>query len=105
MGGETYAASAATAPRARARNVRVPEGEEVTEVLTDGDAAIVAAAAAYYNFYLSYSADFASGTPNPPGSGYHWSLQQSRFSLAPAFAARLAARRAAGGAGARAPAP
>ena len=48
-----------------------------------------AAAAAYYNLFLSYSADFASGVPNPPGSGYHWSLQSTRLSLSADFAARL----------------
>lgn len=47
-------------------------------------------AAAYYNLFLSYSADFASGVPNPPGSGYHWSLQSTRLGLSAGFAARLA---------------
>jgi hypothetical protein len=38
----------------------------------------------YYNAFLSYSANFAySGSgANPPGSGYHWSLQSVRMSLA-----------------------
>ena len=49
-------------------------------------------AAAYYNLFLSYSADFASGVPNPPGSGYHWSLQSTRLGLSAGFAARLAQR-------------
>jgi len=37
----------------------------------------------YYEAYLSYSAnfDYRHGA-NPPGSGYHWSLQRMRFSLA-----------------------
>lgn len=36
----------------------------------------------YYNVYLSYSANFASGyQPDPSGSGYHWSLQMMRFRL------------------------
>lgn len=37
----------------------------------------------YYEAFLSYSANFAmrSVPPNPPGSGYHWSLQQTRFRL------------------------
>jgi len=36
----------------------------------------------YFTFYLSYSANFAGGfSPLPPGSGYHWSLQLSRFKL------------------------
>jgi hypothetical protein len=104
MGAETYAATPGNAAVARARNVRVPRGEDVSEPLSAEDRALSAGAAAYYNFYLSYSADFASGTPNPPGSGYHWSLQQSRFSLSPAFAARAAARRASG-VPARAPPP
>ena len=51
-----------------------------------------AGAAAYYNLFLSYSADFASGVPNPPGSGYHWSLQSTRLGLSAGFAARLAER-------------
>ena len=42
-------------------------------------------AAAYYEYFLSFSADFASGKPNPIGSGYHWSLQHSRFPLSQAF--------------------
>jgi len=50
------------------------------------------AAAGFYNAFLSYSADFASGTPNPPGSGYHWSLQSSRFALSSAMMAKIAAR-------------
>lgn len=47
--------------------------------------------AAYYNFFLSYSANFAHqmGPANPPGSGYHWSLLRSRFELSPAYLARL----------------
>ena len=59
------------------------------------------AAAAYYDLFLSYSADFASGVPNPPGSGYHWSLQSTRLGLSADFARRLAMRR---GAAAAAPA-
>ena len=45
-----------------------------------------------YEFFLSYSADFASGVPNPPGSGYHWSLLQSRIGVTAAHTARLAAQ-------------
>jgi hypothetical protein len=37
--------------------------------------------------------DFASGKPNPPGSGYHWSLLQSRFGVTAAFAEKLAQRK------------
>lgn len=35
-------------------------------------------------FWLSYSANFAIGgvPPNPPGSGYHWTLQRARFARA-----------------------
>jgi hypothetical protein len=53
------------------------------------------AASSYYSFYLSFSANFASGgaAPNPPGSGYHWSLQASRFGLSADFAKRLAERK------------
>ena len=48
----------------------------------------------YYNFFLSYSANFAERptSPLPPGSGYHWSLQQSRFSLSAAFLEKLRSR-------------
>ena len=51
--------------------------------------ASMATADPYWQFFLSYSADFASGAPNPPGSGYHWSLLRSRFALAPDYVARL----------------
>jgi len=55
--------------------------------------------ATYFPLYLSYSANFADqAPPNPPGSGYHWSLQQSRLQLSAAFAQRLAAARDGGGA-------
>jgi hypothetical protein len=83
MGGETYESNG---PVLKARNIRVPRGESVTEPLSRNDQID---SASYYNFFLSYSADFASGSPNPPGSGYHWSLQQSRFSLSAQFAAKL----------------
>ncbi len=83
-----------------------------------------AAAASYYDLFLSYSANFASGyQPNPPGkpvsscngrrnmlcgeidfpffsdtsltgSGYHWTLLPSRMKLSSTFAAKLAARSA-----------
>ena len=49
-----------------------------------------------YHSMLSYSANFAmdrNGTGGVPiGSGYHWSLQQSRMPLSKAFAARLHAQ-------------
>lgn len=47
--------------------------------------------AAYFNFFLSYSANFADqlGAANPPGSGYHWSLLRSRFALSSAFTEKL----------------
>ena len=35
--------------------------------------------AQWYAFYLSYSANFASGTPNPEGSGYHWCPNMTGF--------------------------
>jgi hypothetical protein len=37
----------------------------------------------YYRFYLSYSANFAMQgvTPTPVGSGYHWSLLETRIKL------------------------
>jgi len=93
MGTKSMPRSAANGPSQRAVPRAVPRGGAVTEPLQlDGDDAGAAAAAAYYDFFLSYSADFASGQPNPPGSGYHWSLQQSRFGLSAAFQARLEER-------------
>ncbi|XP_065841942.1 uncharacterized protein [Oscarella lobularis] len=37
----------------------------------------------FLDFYLSYSANFAMGRsqPNPPASGYHWTLLESRFKI------------------------
>jgi hypothetical protein len=84
MGGETYTSEGA---HLRAKNVRVPKGESVTEPLSQNSWSLQSS---YYNFFLSYSADFASGSPNPPGSGYHWSLQQSRFALGAQFAKKIA---------------
>ena len=58
------------------------------------------AASSFYELFLSYSANFAGGySPNPAGSGYHWTLLPSRLKLSPAFAARVAARRAVRAAG------
>jgi hypothetical protein len=109
MGAETVARGASNGPAQRARDERVPRGEALVAPLTAEDRTAAAAAASDYNFFLSYSADFASGAPNPAGSGYHWSLLRSRFSLSAAFEARLAAgARAGADAGAatrRAPAP
>ena len=40
------------------------------------------ASATAINAFLSYSANFAfKGNSTPPGSGYHWVLQQFRFTL------------------------
>ena len=104
MGGlSTTDDSSVDGPQRRARDELVPRGEDVTAPLTAADRASVAAAAGYYNFFLSYSADFASGAPNPPGSGYHWSLLRSRFSLSAPYKTRLLA--AAAGRERRAPAP
>jgi len=46
-----------------------------------------------YDAFLMYSANFAfhSGS-NPPNSAYHMNLQQARFPLSDAFAARLESR-------------
>ncbi len=83
-------AQAAAAGAARAANL-----SRVAKPLAADDVP-AAAAAALYPFFLSYSANFASGySPNPEGSGYHWSLQASRFTLSAAFAERLAAKQAA----------
>jgi hypothetical protein len=63
----------------------------LTQPLSGRDAERAAAISEYYYSYLSYSANFAGGyTPNPPGSGYHWSLQSMRFGLSAQFAARVA---------------
>ena len=42
---------------------------------------------------MMYSANYDphTHTPNPPNSGYHMNLQQSRFDLSQSFATRLAA--------------
>jgi alpha-galactosidase len=51
----------------------------------------------FYSFFLAYSANWKNpGPPNPPGSGYHLSLQPSRFELSAAFARKLRARPPAG---------
>ena len=43
-----------------------------------------------FDTFLMYSANFAfHHGANPPNSGYHMNLQQSRFPLSDAFAARL----------------
>ena len=34
-----------------------------------------------YDGFLAYSANFARGISNPPHSGYHLNLQQSRFNI------------------------
>lgn len=96
MGGVTQApppvARAVTAPLAA--DARAP----IVAPLRGDDAAAPPASLSYYDFFLSYSANFAGSVKaNPPGSGYHWSLQHARFGITPAFAARLRAR----GAGAR----
>jgi hypothetical protein len=48
-----------------------------------GEAPEAVAAQAYLSGFLSYSANFANQTepPNPPGGGYHWSLQQMRLAV------------------------
>lgn len=91
-------------PRKAAVTEHVPRDSAapLSRPLTRAEAASEARdSAAYYDFFLSYSADFASGKPNPPGSGYHWSLLQSRIGLSAAFQQRLKARKegAAQGAG------
>jgi hypothetical protein len=40
------------------------------QALREEDASQQEGTTAFYNFFLSYSADFASGKPNPPGSGF-----------------------------------
>merc|ERR1719329_468845 len=44
-----------------------------------------------YDAFLMYSANFAvhDEKPNPPNSGYHMNLHQSRFKLSASFAQRL----------------
>jgi hypothetical protein len=82
--------------RASAVTTAVPAADPAASVLAPlrpEDAAEQRGAAAFYDFFLSYSADFASGKPNPPGSGYHWSLQHSRFGVTPAMADKLAQRK------------
>lgn len=45
----------------------------------------------YYEMYLSFSANYINQHTQsvPAGSGYHWSLQQSRFKLSASFIKRL----------------
>ncbi len=57
---------------------------------TGGTTTTTTATGGFYNAFLSYSANFAfGGIPEPLGSGYHLSLQQSRFALSSSFVARL----------------
>ena len=44
-----------------------------------------------FEAFLMYSANYDpyTHTPNPPNSAYHMNLQQARFSLSSAFAAKL----------------
>jgi hypothetical protein len=45
-----------------------------------------------YDAFLMYSANFAYHTGSePPNSGYHMNLQQSRFPLSPSYSAKLEA--------------
>ena len=81
--------NSASASAVTALQPRDDPAATVLQALRSQDAALDASAAAYYPFFLSYSADFASGKPNPPGSGYHWSLLSSRFGVTPAFQQRL----------------
>lgn len=94
MGNATVARTAGNGASASAARGAVLKGTPAPVLLPlrAEDAAEQGRASAWYDFFLSYSADFASGKPNPPGSGYHWSLLQSRFGVTPAFAARLEAR-------------
>jgi hypothetical protein len=76
-----------------------PKFYEQTKPLRDDDAGNVIdelqgdADAAFYSFFLAYSANWKfPGTPNPPGSGYHLALQPSRFMLSAAFLRKLRAR-------------
>jgi hypothetical protein len=49
----------------------------------------------YFDFYLSYSANFADVgnlPPNPPDSGYYWCLLQARIPLSAAYVQRLRLR-------------
>ena len=53
--------------------------------------------AGFYAFFLAYSANWKfPGAPNPPGSGYHLSLQPARFQLSAAFLRKLRAQLPAG---------
>ena len=55
-----------------------------------------------YDAFLMYSANFAFHSKGilPPNSAYHMNLQQARFPLSDAFAAKLEKRYAAAAAGA-----
>lgn len=63
----------------------------VTTTASPGDEE--AAATGFYDAFLMYSANFAfKNGSTPVGSGYHMSLQRSRFSLSSTFVARLEAQ-------------
>jgi len=90
-GSGIYAGAPASAAAVRAAGAR-PYFDELTEPA----AASADAGGTFYAFFLAYSANWKyPGTPNPPGSGYHLSLQPSRFSLSAAFSRTLRERRAA----------
>jgi hypothetical protein len=93
MAGSVVAAAApgAGAVASAAPGATAP-GASAVLPLRAQEAAEQAQAAGQYEVFLSYSADFASGVPNPPGSGYHWSLLQSRIGVTGAHMARLAAQ-------------
>ena len=75
-------ADVAAVPTAAAAGAGGGVGELTAPVASEG--------AAFYPFFLAYSANWKfPGTPNPPGSGYHLCLQPSRFQLSPAFQRRL----------------
>ena len=65
-------------PPAQAYFVNIPS--KFIDAAPAGGAA--AGAPRTMGMFLSYSANFAfHDGANPPGSGYHWSLQQMRFTL------------------------
>ena len=68
-----------------------PRFYEQTEALAGEE--LLDGAGIFYPFFLAYSANWKfPGAPNPPGSGYHLSLQPSRFQLSAEFSRKLRAR-------------
>ena len=73
--------------------VHFPSKFLAADVVTVAHGDETSAVAGFYDAFLMYSANFAfKNGSSPSGSGYHMSLQRSRFSLSSTFLARLEAK-------------